>query len=267
MDITMGYSPCPNDTFMFHDVATGALAAAGYHVEVHLHDVETLNELGFAGRYDLTKMSAAASLQVAHMYQCLNSGAALGFGCGPLVVSRSAMTRDCLAKACVAIPGKWTTAHLLFRLWAPQVVRKLFVPYDRVIDTVRSGQADAGIIIHESRFAFAHAGLVRVADLGQWWEAETDLPIPLGCVMARKALGERVISELDRLLRQGIEHSRAEPQGTADYVRRHAVERDGEVIRRHIALYVTDFSTDLGKTGQAAMAELERRARAAGVMK
>ncbi len=266
MTITMGFSPCPNDTFMFHDVAAGALAAAGYRVDVHLHDVETLNGLAFAGRYDLTKMSAAAALRVRDTYQCLSSGAALGFGCGPLVVSRRALTRGGLAQARVAVPGEWTTAHLLFQLWAPPGAQKLFMPYDRIIGAVRDGQADAGILIHESRFALADAGLLRLADLGEWWETETALPIPLGCVMARKSLGERAIAELDGLLKRGIAHSRAVPQGTAAYVRRHAAERDDEVIRKHIALYVTDFSEDLGETGRQALAALERRARAAGIM-
>lgn len=267
MNISMGFSPCPNDTFMFHDVAAGAWAAAGYQVEVHLHDIETLNELALAGRYDLTKMSTAAALQVRQVYQCLNSGSALGFGCGPVVVASHALTPERLAQARVAIPGAWTTAHLLFQLWAPPTARKLFVRYDRIIDAICRQEADAGILIHESRFVFADAGLVRLADLGQWWEAETGLPIPLGCLMARRTLGERVIAELDSLLRQGIEHSRAEPQRTADYVRRHAIEMDDEVIRKHIALYVTDFSVDMGETGRKALAALEQRARAAGVAK
>jgi 1,4-dihydroxy-6-naphthoate synthase len=266
MIITMGFSPCPNDTFMFHDVAAGALASAGYQVEVHLHDVETLNQLAFAGRYDLTKMSAAASLRVRPAYQGLSSGAALGFGCGPLVVSRRALTREGLAQARVAVPGEWTTAHLLFQLWAPKGVQKIFVPYDRIIGAVLDHEADAGVLIHESRFALAEAGLRTLVDLGAWWEAETDLPIPLGCVMARRSLGDKVIAELDALLKKGIEHSRAEPQGTADYVRRHAVELDDEVIRKHIALYVTDFSVDQGETGRNALAALEQRARAAGLM-
>jgi 1,4-dihydroxy-6-naphthoate synthase len=267
MNITMGFSPCPNDTFMFHDVAAGALAADGYQVKVHLHDVETLNELAFAARYDLTKMSVAASLRVRDVYQCLNSGAALGFGCGPLVVARRSFSRGDLAQARVAIPGEWTTAHLLFQLWAPPGARKLFVPYDRIIETVLRGEADAGILIHESRFVFAKAGLVRLADLGEWWEAETGLPIPLGCVMARKALGLTAITELDRLLKRCVEHSRAAPGETAGYVRRHAVEMDDDAIRQHIALYVTDYSADLGGTGREAMAVLERKAREAGVLK
>ncbi len=266
INISMGFSPCPNDTFMFHDVAAGALAADGYQVEVHLHDVETLNELAFAGRYDLTKMSVAASLRVRQVYQRLNCGAALGRGCGPLVVARRPITHANMAQARVAIPGEWTTAHLLFQLWAPPAARKLFVPYDRIIEAVRSGEADAGILIHESRFVFEDAGLVRLADLGAWWESETGLPIPLGCVMARQALGERSIAELERLLKRCIEHSRREPLGTAAYVRRHAIEMDDEVIRKHIALYVNDFSTDLGETGRKALAALEQRARAAGVI-
>ncbi|MEI6150764.1 MAG: MqnA/MqnD/SBP family protein, partial [bacterium] len=199
--------------------------------------------------------------------QYLNSGAALGFGCGPLVVVRRSFSRGDLAQARVAIPGEWTTAHLLFQLWAPPGARKLFVPYDRIIETVLRGEADAGILIHESRFVFAKAGLVRLADLGEWWEAETGLPLPLGCVMARKALGLTAITELDRLLKRCVEHSRSAPGETAGYVRRHAVEMDDEAIRQHIALYVTDYSADLGGTGREAMAVLERKAREAGVLK
>lgn len=266
MNLTMGFSPCPNDTFMFHDVAAGSLAASGYTIEVHLHDVETLNELAFSGRYDLTKMSSAASLRVRSVYQRLTCGGALGFGCGPLVVSRRSLSRKAMAQARVAVPGEWTTAHLLFQLWSPQTVQKIFLPYNRIIDALREGEVDAGILIHESRFVFANAGLMRLADLGEWWQAETGLPIPLGCVMARKTLGERVISELDNLLKQGIAHSLAEPQGTFDYVRRHAVECDDDVIRKHIALYVNDFSTDPGEKGKRALAVLEQRARAAGVI-
>lgn len=266
-NISMGYSPCPNDTFMFHDVAMNALAADGYQVDVHLHDVETLNELAFAGRYDLTKMSTAASLQVSDTYLRLNCGAALGFGCGPLVVARNAMERNDLAKARIAIPGEWTTAHMLFQLWAPPPAERIFIPYDRIIETVVSGEADAGVLIHESRFVLEAAGLIRLADLGEWWESETGLPIPLGCVMARRSLGEAVIADLDRLLKRGIEHSRAEPQGTAEYVWQHAIEMDEDVRRRHIALYVNDFSVDFGAIGRQALSVLEQRARMAGVIK
>lgn len=266
MRITMGFSPCPNDTFMFHDVAAGALAADGYEVDVHLHDVETLNALVFAGRYDLSKMSAAAALQAGAAYRILDSGAAFGFGCGPLVVARRALSRGDLAQARIAIPGERTTAHLLFRLWAPQAACRLFLPYDRIVDAVLSGEADAGVVIHESRFVIADAGLVRVADLGEWWEAETALPLPLGCVVARRSLGDAVIDDLDRLLRRGVAHSRAEPDATLPYVRRHAAELDDEVIRKHIALYVTDFSGDLGVAGRRALSALEQKARKAGAL-
>jgi len=262
----MGFSPCPNDTFMFHDVAANALAADGFQVDVHLHDVETLNELAFAARYDVTKVSVAAALQLRDTYQCLNAGAALGFGCGPLVVSRRAMDRHGLAHARIAIPGKWTTAHLLFQLWAPSPATPLFMPYDRIMEAVASGEADAGILIHEARFVLANAGLLPLADLGAWWESETGLPIPLGCVMARQSLGPAVIADLDRLLKRGIAHSRAEPQGTMAYVQRHAIEMDEDVVRRHIALYVKDFAEDMGVAGRQALAVLEEMARTAGVI-
>ena len=266
MNISMGFSPCPNDTFMFNDVAANALAAKDFRFDVHLHDVETLNELAFAQRYDLTKVSAAAALQLQDHYQFCNAGAALGFGCGPLVVTRKSMNRKDLAKARVAIPGKWTTAFLLFQLWEPSPVSTLFMPYDRIIEAVSSGEADVGILIHESRFVLENAGLLQMIDLGAWWESETGLPIPLGCVMARQSLGPTVIAELDRLLARCIAHSRAEPQGTMTYVQRHAIELDEDVVRRHIALYVTDFSVDMGETGKQALTALEKMARAAGVI-
>lgn len=262
----MGFSPCPNDTFMFHDVAANALVADGYAIDVHLHDVETLNELAFTQRYDLTKVSAAAAMRLRDTYQFINAGGAFGFGCGPLVVTRHALQRKHLAQARIAAPGKWTTAHLLFQLWAPSPAATLFMPYDRIIQAVASGEADAGILIHESRFVLAQTGLRQLADLGAWWEAETGLPIPLGGVMARRSLGPAVIADLDRLLKRGIAHSRAEPQGTLAYVQHHAVELDETVVRRHIDLYVTSFSEDMGHRGRQALVVLEEMARAAGVM-
>lgn len=266
MRLTMGISPCPNDTFMFHDVAAGALSSDGYAVELHLHDIETLNALALEGRYDVTKLSAACALKVGGTYRTLDSGGAFGFGCGPLVVARGPLAPDAVARGRVALPGENTTAHLLFRLWAPHAARRLFVPYDRIVGAVLSGEADVGVVIHESRFVVAEAGLTRLADLGEWWESETGLPLPLGCVAARRSLGDATLADLDRLLRRGIAHSRAEPDATLPYVRRHAAELDDSVIRRHIALYVNDYSDRLGESGRQALTTLERRAREAGVL-
>ncbi|MEI6562713.1 MAG: 1,4-dihydroxy-6-naphthoate synthase [bacterium] len=266
MKLRMAYSPCPNDTSMFHDVAAGLLSRYGYEVSVHLHDVETLNRLALDTTYDITKISFHAYLLVRQHYQLLNSGAALGFGCGPLLVSKAPMADDDVSRCRIAVPGELTTAHLLLRLWAPNAQKKIFVPYDRVMDLIRTGEADCGILIHESRFVYQQAGLTCIVDLGEWWEQETGQPIPLGCIVARKSLGTPTIAELDQLLRRAIVHSRARPEESAQYVRDHARETDETVIQKHIKMFVTDFSVDLGGAGHAAVAVLEAMAQKAGVI-
>ncbi|OGV71251.1 MAG: hypothetical protein A3K19_18975 [Lentisphaerae bacterium RIFOXYB12_FULL_65_16] len=266
LKLSMAYSPCPNDTFMFHDVAAGDWSRAGYDVTVHLHDIETLNRMALDGVYDITKVSFHAYLRVRAEYQLLNAGAALGFGCGPLLVARRPLDPAELPRCRVAVPGELTTAHLLLRLWAPDIRQKLFVTYDQVLDLVRTGEVDCGLLIHESRFVYRDAGLSCVVDLGQWWETQTGQPIPLGCVVARKRFGVPVLAELERLLQAAIRHSRACPAGTAGYVREHAREKDASVQRQHIDMFVTDFSLDLGESGRAAVAALETMARQARVI-
>ena len=266
IQLTMAYSPCPNDTLMFHDVAAGGLAAGGYEVSVQLHDVETLNRLALAATYDVTKLSFHAYLLVREHYQLLTAGAALGFGCGPLLVARTPIAAADLSGCSVAIPGELTTAHLLLRLWAPAVQRKRFVRYDEVMDLVACGAVDCGLLIHESRFVYAQAGLTCVADLGQWWESRTGQPIPLGGIVARRTLGPATITALDDLLRQGIRRARANPAVAADYIRRHARETDEAVLQQHIAMFVSDYSENLGPLGLEAVATLERLAREAGVI-
>jgi len=266
MNFSMGYSPCPNDTSMFHDVATRPLGRSGYKVSVHLHDVETLNRLALKATYDITKISFHAYLLVREHYQLLNTGAALGFGCGPLLVSRTPMTPAGVTHSRIAVPGELTTAHLLLRLWAPEAQQKIFVPYDRVMGLLRTGEADCGILIHESRFVYQQAGLTCIMDLGQWWEQETSHPIPLGCIVARKSLGTTIISECESLLRQSIIRSRAHPEDSALYVRENAREIDETVIKKHVHMFVTDFSVNLGEAGHKAITVLEARARKAGVI-
>ncbi len=184
MKLTLAYSPCPNDTFMFRDLAEGAESLEGHDIEVHLHDVETLNSMALESTYDISKVSFAAWLRVDARYELLRAGAALGFGCGPLVVSRRALQHDDLAQCRIAVPGELTTAHLLLRLWAPQARDKVFVPYDRIIPLVAGGAADCGVIIHEGRFVYPQAGLKCLVDLGEWWERETKLPVTLGATGA-----------------------------------------------------------------------------------
>lgn len=265
--LSMAYSPCPNDTFMFCDVAQGKLAQSGYDITVHLHDVETLNRLALKATYDLTKVSFHTYLLIKEQYQLLDVGAALGFGCGPLVVAKHPIGTGELPQCRIAIPGELTTAHLLLRLWAPAAREKIFVPYDQIMDQVLHGNADCGVIIHESRFVYKDRGLICITDLGEWWEQQTGQPIPLGCIVARKSLGEPLIAEIETLLRQGILRSRETPEHTAGYVGQHARETSADVQAQHIRMFVNDFSLNLGKVGHAAVLKLEEMARQAGIIK
>jgi len=264
--LRIGISPCPNDTFMFHDLATGVLQPAGGEVEMHLHDVETLNRRALAGEFDVTKLSFHAWLLVRETYEMLSVGAALGYGCGPVVVSREPVDSDDLPRCRIAIPGELTTAHLLLRLRAPGATDKLFVPYDQVMALVAGGQADAGVIIHEGRFTYRQAGLRLVCDLGQWWQDTTSLPIPLGCIAARRSLGDETIRSVEALLRQSIVNALADPEHTYDYVRQHAQEMDGAVLSEHVRTFVNDYSLDLGDEGLRAVEKLDELARAAGIL-
>jgi 1,4-dihydroxy-6-naphthoate synthase len=252
---------------MFHDLASGDLALPDRRIEVQLHDVETLNRMALNGTFDVTKISFHTYLLVRQQYKLLSVGAALGFGCGPLVVTRGDISPSQIAGAKVAVPGKLTTAHLLLELWEPRITDKVFVRYDKVMDMVASGQVDAGVIIHEGRFVYEQARLDMIADLGLWWQEQTNLPIPLGGIVARKSLGAKTIADFEALLRKAIENSMADPDGTRRYVLQHAAEMDNEVLDEHIKTFVNDYSLDLGDEGHAAVAEMRRRALAAGIIR
>ena len=266
MNISVAYSPCPNDTFMFHDVAAGTLARPGLTVEVHLHDIETLNRMAAEGVYDVTKISFHAYLRARRQYELLKVGAALGFGCGPVVVAGRRIGPEEYANCRVAVPGELTTANLLMRLWAPQIRFPIFTSYDRVMDMVAGGQADMGVVIHEGRFTYARASLVKLADLGRWWHTRTGLPIPLGGIAARRSLGAETIERLEEMLGQAIRNSMANPEGTYDYVRRNAREMDRAVLQEHIKTFVNEYSLDIGADGHAAIRRLGELARDAGII-
>lgn len=266
MDLSVAYSPCPNDTFIFNDLANGKLTWPGLALDVHLHDVETLNRMALDGVYDVTKVSFHAYLLARRNYDLLPVGAALGYGCGPVVVARREMGGDEFAGCTIAVPGELTTAHLLLRLWAPQFRRRVFVRYDRVMDMVSSGDVDAGVIIHEGRFVYEQAGLVKLADLGEWWQGRTGLPVPLGGIVARRSLGAETIRRFEDLLRQAIRNSRANPEGTVRYVRDHAREMDPAVLDEHIKTFVNDYSLDIGDDGRAAIRRMADMARDAGFL-
>lgn len=251
---------------MFHDVAAGELTWPGLTVDVHLHDVETLNRMATEGVYDITKVSFHAYLRVRRTYELLGVGAALGSGCGPVVVARREIGPEAFAACRVAVPGELTTANLLMRLWAPQIRTPIFTRYDRIMDMVASGEVDMGVLIHEGRFTYAQAGLVLLADLGQWWQRRTGLPIPLGGIVARRSLGTETIGRFEDLLRRAIDNSLANPERTYDYVRQHAREMDQDVLAEHIKTFVNEYTLDIGDDGRAAVRRLADLARDAGII-
>jgi 1,4-dihydroxy-6-naphthoate synthase len=261
MNTTLGFSPCPNDTFLFHALVHDRVEIERLpRLEVRMADVETLNRLAIEGRLDITKVSYGVVPQLLSRYVVLRAGGAMGFGCGPLIVARSALRRDALAGARIAIPGRHTTAALLLRLYAPEAGTLLEMPYERIMPAVEAGEVDAGLIIHESRFTFQEHGLVQVVDLGAWWEEETGSPIPLGAIVARRALGEERLRRIEAAVRASAEAAMADPDASRDYVREHAQEMDEEVMQRHIDLYVNAFSIDVGEPGERAVRALLARA-------
>ena len=264
--LSLGFSPCPNDTFIFHALVKGIVEAPGFAFRERLEDVETLNRLAGEAALDVTKVSYGAIPHLVRDYVLLRSGGALGRGCGPLVVAREPFTAEELATKRIATPGRNTTANLLLRLYAPGAAPGIERVYSEIMPAVERGEVDAGLIIHESRFTYPRHGLVKVVDLGEWWEATTGLPIPLGGILARRALGEDVIRAIDDAIRRSVEHAFAHPESWRDYVRAHAQEMDEAVQRKHIDLYVNRFTADLGDEGMRAIHELFTRARAAGIV-
>ena len=264
--LTLGYSPCPNDTFIFHALTHGLVPIPGLAVHERLEDVETLNRLALAGTLDLTKISYHALGHLRGRYALLRSGGALGRGCGPLVVAPAPATMAELRGRRIAIPGELTTANLLLQLCGDGYGAVVPMPFDRIMAALHEGEVDAGVIIHESRFTYRAAGFHAVQDLGAWWETETGLPIPLGGILARRDLGAATIHTVDRAIRASLEYARAHPAAARAYIRAHARELDAAVIDAHIALYVNDFSLDLGQEGIRAVETLLARAEARGLI-
>lgn len=264
--VSLGFSPCPNDTFIFHALTHGIVPLAGVRIHERVEDVETLNSLALKGALDVSKVSYHAFGHVREEYGLLRSGSALGRGCGPLLVAREECNPACLSEKRVAIPGELTTAKLLLQLYNAQFTNLVVLPFDEIMSTVQEGSVDAGVIIHESRFTYREHGLVELIDLGAWWEEETGLPIPLGGIIARRNLDQKILNHLDAAIRESLLYANRHAEASHDYIRQHAQELDDEVIENHIGLYVNDFSLELGKEGVAAIEELFSRAEAAGVL-
>lgn len=255
--LSLGYSPCPNDTFIFYALAHKKVRGSVEFSET-LRDVETLNRMARRSELDVTKVSFNAFGHLRKDYCLLRSGSALGRGCGPLIVAKKKINDPELPEKTIAIPGKMTTAYLLLQLFNPDITKVVEMPFDRIMNAVSLGIVDAGLIIHEGRFTFQAYDLVQLVDLGEWWERETGLPIPLGGIVAKRELGADVINEVDRLLRKSVEYAFANRNLTRDYIKEHAQELDDEVIDQHIGLYVNDYTLDIGD-GFAAVEELLKR--------
>lgn len=267
MNLTLGYSPCPNDTFIFYALANRRIDTGDLRFREVLEDVETLNQMARLAELDITKVSFHALGYLREDYVLLRSGGALGKGCGPLVIAREACRMEDLRGKVIAIPGRLTTAFLLLRLFDPELgARVKVMPFYAIPDAVKNREVDAGLIIHESRFTYQAAGLEKVLDLGSWWEGLTGLPIPLGGIIARRSLGQACIRDISAGIRKSLQYALENPDEPKAYIREHAQELDESVIEQHIRLYVNDYSRDLGEDGMRAVHEFFRMSEERGLI-
>lgn len=252
--LTLGFSPCPNDTFIFCGLVNGRVDLDGWSLQqVVLEDVETLNEWALQGRLDVSKLSFHALGHVLDEYVLLHSGAALGRGCGPLLVAREKIGADTFADMRVAIPGKYTTAAMLLQLYAPTWKDIVVMRFDEIMPAIEAGKVDCGVIIHESRFTYMARGLALIADLGSWWEGVSGHPIPLGGIVARRSLGQPLIAKVDQAIKTSIVWAQQNRQSCLPYIKKYAQELEDSIIDEHIGLYVNAFSENLGADGLAAV--------------
>ncbi|MFT4665138.1 MAG: 1,4-dihydroxy-6-naphthoate synthase [Patescibacteria group bacterium] len=256
MKLSLGFSPCPNDTFIFDAMIHGKVDCEGLEFDVFLEDVEALNQLAFAKKPDITKLSYHAYGYVSNDYVLLNAGSALGQNCGPLLISNKKMTTAEVNEATIAIPGKYTTANFLLSLAYPKATQKQEMLFSDIESAVLNGELDAGLIIHENRFTYMDKGLIKVQDLGEFWESTTQQPIPLGGIAVKRSLPLEIQQKVDRILKRSVAFALAEPEQTMDYVSQFAQEMNPTVMQQHIGLYVNEFTVDLGLSGKAAIAQL-----------
>jgi 1,4-dihydroxy-6-naphthoate synthase len=265
MKLTLGFSPCPNDTFIFDALVNGRIDTEGLEFEYFLADVEELNRKAFASEVDITKISCHAYAYAAADYLILDSGSALGFGNGPLLISKNFIEPGELNKFRIAIPGKYTTANLLFSIAWPEARNKKEYIFSDIEDVLLRDEADAGLIIHETRFTYQKKGLCKLADMGEFWDRLTGLPIPLGIIVINRRIPFDIALKFSRILRRSIEFAGENSMASYDFVSSNAREMDSMVINWHIKLFVNDFSLSLGSDGRKALRELFRIAHEKGV--
>jgi 1,4-dihydroxy-6-naphthoate synthase len=258
MKLTLGFSPCPNDTFIFDALVNQKIDTAGLEFEAVLEDVETLNQWALEEKLDITKLSFPAFFRSLDKYVLLNAGSALGKGVGPLLISNTGqeIADNEVNHSTVALPGANTTANLLFSFAYPGATNKKFMLFSAIEEAVLSGETGLGVIIHENRFTYQQKGLHKVADLGEYWEKKMNTPIPLGGIAINQDIKRSVALKVDELIRRSIDYAFANYPLVTDYVKQHAQTMSEEVMRQHIDLYVNNFSLDLGQEGKAAIASL-----------
>ena len=268
MTLTLAYSPCPNDCFMFDAMVHGRIDTEGLDFDVRLLDIDALNTAAFAGEFDATKLSFHAYAYCADRYVLLDAGSALGNKCGPLLISKRDIPRPEVAAGGVriAIPGRFTTANFLCGLAFPQAQDKTPILFSDIEPAVLEERFDAGVIIHENRFTYEAKGLKKIVDLGEFWEDETGAPIPLGGIVVRRGLSDDVKQALNRVMRRSVEYAFAHRVASLPYVRAHAQEMSDEVMYKHIDLYVNEYSVDLGSEGRRAIELMFGRANALGLI-
>ncbi len=266
--LTLGFSPCPNDCFMFDAIVNRRIDLERLEFSVRMADVEALNRAAFAGDVHVTKLSYHAFAYCAADYELLDAGSALGRDCGPLLISKRVISTDEVARGGlrIAIPGRYTTANLLLGLAFPRATRKTEMIFSEIEPALLDDAFDAGVIIHENRFTYEAKGLRKILDLGEFWERETGAPIPLGGIVVHRGLPSEVKQRINRVLRRSVEYAFAHPDASRDFVRDNAQEMSEDVMKQHIALYVNRFSIDLGAEGRRAVQVLFERATASGIV-
>jgi len=267
-NLKLAFSTCPNDTFMFHALVSGIIKT-DYKFEISLTDIEDLNNMALKKENDITKVSFSALSGVLNDYVLLRSGAALGRGCGPMIVSSNndnIKNLKNLKNKRIAVPGMNTTAALLTRLYAGSDLDLIPMPFYEIMPCVRDNKADLGVIIHEGRFTYKNYNLVSCLDLGQWWEDTTGLPIPLGGIAVKRNLGSEVIKQIETALSESVLYAFKNPDASSEYIKKYAQEMEEDVIKEHIELYVNEFSVNLGKEGENAVYELFKRSEKTGII-
>lgn len=264
--LTLGFSPCPNDCFIFDALIHTKIDTEGLQFDVVMEDVEALNQKAFQGELDITKLSYHAYAYLTKLYQLLNAGSALGNNCGPILVSNSKFRVESLNTAKIAIPGKYTTANFLLSLAFPEAKNKIEYLFSDIEEAVELGEVDAGLIIHESRFTYEQKGLKKIIDLGEFWEKLANAPIPLGGIVVKRNLPDDLKQKVNRLIRKSVEYAFANPESSLNFVKENAQEMSEEVMYKHIRLYVNNYSVDLGAEGKRAINLLFDKAQELGVI-